>query len=122
MLQHILRRGVEEIERLIEDHQFRGHKQGGDNTHLLFVTGREVTDEFLLSEDLAASQTLVCFQTLFNFRLRDIVYLTQEGKELLGGQEIHEEGLVNIGTSMVFPVLALSRVDVVDAHTAFVGF
>ena len=48
MLQHILARWVEKIERLVEDYKFRTMEQGGYYADFLFVACREVSDEFLL--------------------------------------------------------------------------
>jgi hypothetical protein len=103
VLQDVLRRGVEEVEGLIEDNQFGAQQEGGHDADLLFVTGREVADEFLLSEDLTARQTLEGLETCVDLFLRDVVDLAQEGKELLGREEVDKERVVDIGSGPVFP-------------------
>ena len=52
MFEDVLRRRVKEVKRLVEDHQLRLVEEGCDDTHLLFISSREVPDEFLASMKL----------------------------------------------------------------------
>ena len=121
VLQDVLRRGVEEVEGLVEDDQLRTVEEGGDDAHLLLVTGREVADELLVAEDLSGSEALEVLQALVNGFLCHVVDLAQEGEVLLGGEEVDEEALVDVGAGSGFPGFALGGVDVVEGDEALVG-
>ena len=54
VLQQHLTGGVEEVEGFVEDDDLGVADEGGDDADLHLVTGREVADELLLSEELAA--------------------------------------------------------------------
>ena len=112
VLQDILRRGIEEVEGLVEDDRLGVAEEGGDDADLHLVTCREVADELLLAEDLVVGETLEVLEALVNFLLADAGDLAEEGEILLGGEEVDEESIIDIGAHIVFPSLTFCRVDV----------
>ena len=121
VLQDVLRRGVEEVEGLVEDDQLRTVEEGGDDAHLLLVTCGEVADELLVAEDLSGSEALELLQALVDGLLRHVGDLAQEGEIFLGGEEVDEEALVDVGTGRGFPRFGLGGVDAVEGDCALVG-
>ena len=71
VLEHVLRRRVQKVEGLVENDQFRTVEEGRNDAYLLLVASRQVADEFLASEDLAAGKALVWLQPLRDLRLLD---------------------------------------------------
>ena len=127
-LQDDLRRRVEEVERLVENDQVGSGEHRRDDTYLLLVACAEVADEFLLSEYLALHEMLEGSQPFVGFLLRHTVCLSHELEVLLGCEEVDEEGLVDVGSGELFPLLALGGIDgslcggMDDSDFAFVGF
>ena len=85
-------------------------EQCGDDTHLLLVSSREITDVFLLVENLAAHQQGEVLQALADFLRRHVVHLTDKLEILLWCQEVNQESFIDIGTRTVFPMLIFGGV------------
>ena len=115
MLELVLRRGVEEVERLVEDDGLRLSEECRHDAHLLLVACREVAYELLLSEDLRGVAQHVSVEGGGRLLAVGIVgYALDLGEELevfLWGEVVDEEALVNIGAHVLFPLLALGGVD-----------
>ena len=122
VFQHILTCRVKEVEGFVKYYQLWFVQQGRDYSHLMFISCREVSDKFLLSQNLSSHKVFKVGKSLVNLFLLHSVYFSYEIEELLRCKELYEETFVDICSCLLFPALVLRRVDVVNSHLSFVGF
>ena len=122
LLQDVLRRGVEEVEGLVEDDEAWLVEEGCHDAYFLLVACAEVAYEFLLVEDFAVHELLEVVLALLYGWFVHCVCLADELEIFFGREEVDEECLVDIGSGVEFPVFVLGGVDAVDDHFSLVGF
>ena len=121
LLEDVLRRGVEEVEGLVEDDEVGTVEECGYDAYLLLVSGAEVAYELLLVEDFAVHELVEVVLALLDLLFAHGVGLAYELEILLGCEEVDEEGFVDVGAGGGLPVFVLGGVDAVDGHFSLVG-
>ena len=91
-------------------------QHGGDNTYFLLVSGREVTDEFLLSEDFVTHEAFKWKQTFVYLFFFQTVHFTDEVEIFFGSEVINQETIIDESTCELFPVFIFGYIDVIDCH------
>ena len=86
-------------------------KQRGHDAHFLLVSCREVPDQFLVPKDLTGHELVELVNTFLCIVFAKATNLAYKGKELLRGEEIDKESVVNIRAREHLPILTLRWVD-----------
>ena len=95
-------------------------QHSGNNTDFLLVSGREVTDELLLSDNLIIHESFERKQAFIYFFFLQTVHFTNEVEILFGSKVIDQEAIIDESAGELFPVFAFGYIDIIDGYRALI--
>ena len=116
-----LRRRVEIVERLVEQENLGVDHHCANDTYLLAVSLREITQILLGSHDFIVHKRHKRSQTFLHRLIVNTIQITYKREILLRGQEVNQEASVNIAARIGFPVFRLVDLLSVALHKTIVS-